>query len=54
VKSNNGRLHSIAKHSFNVNQRKELLRNSFRKGFVDRVYRKYSFKRYTEITKIWL
>ncbi|MDM2912846.1 RNA-directed DNA polymerase [Citrobacter sp. Cpo012] len=54
VKSNNGRLHSIAKHSFNVNQRKELLRNSFRKGFVDRVYRKYNFKRYTEITKIWL
>lgn len=54
VKSNNGRLHSIAKHSFTVNQRKELLRNSFRKGFVDRVYRKYNFKRYTEITKIWL
>ncbi|MEJ3968945.1 antiviral reverse transcriptase Drt3a [Citrobacter braakii] len=54
VKANNGRLHSVSQYSFNKNQRKELLRNSFRKGFIDRVYRKYNFKRYTEITKIWL
>lgn len=54
IKSNAGRLSSVAKNPFNPKQKKELLRNSFRKGFVNRVYRKYNFKRYTEITKIWL
>lgn len=54
MQSNTGRLNSVAKKPFNLKQKKELLRNSFRKGFVDRVYRKYNFKRYTEITKIWL
>ena len=54
VKSNTGRLNSIIKKPFNLKQKKELLRNSFRKGFLNRVYRKYNFKRYTEITKIWL
>lgn len=52
--SNRGRLNISAKHSLNVSQRKELLRNNFTKGFSERVYRKYNFKRYTEITKIWL
>lgn len=54
VHSNTGRLHSLVKKSFNSKQKNELLRNSFRKGFLNRVYRKYNFKRYTEITKIWL
>ncbi|MFU8907378.1 antiviral reverse transcriptase Drt3a [Proteus sp. DFP240708] len=54
VMSNRGRLSKVAKYSLSVNQRKELLRNNFTKGFAERVYRKYNFKRYTEITKIWL
>ncbi|EAV4443132.1 RNA-directed DNA polymerase, partial [Salmonella enterica] len=54
VQSNTGRLNSVIKKPFNLKQKKELLRNSFRKGFVNRIYRKYNFKRYTEITKIWL
>lgn len=52
--SNKGRLSNVAKYSLSVNQRKELLRNNFTKGFSERVYRKYNFKRYTEITMIWL
>ncbi|WP_318378550.1 antiviral reverse transcriptase Drt3a [Enterobacter sp.] len=54
VMENRGRLNSVAKYSLSLNQRKELLRNNFTKGFSERVYRKYNFKRYTEITKIWL
>jgi len=54
VQTNTGRLNSSIKKSFDSKQKKELLRNSFRKGFENRVYRKYNFKRYTEITKIWL
>ncbi|MBX9489371.1 antiviral reverse transcriptase Drt3a [Yersinia enterocolitica] len=52
--SNKGRLSNVSKYSLRVNQRKELLRNNFTKGFSERVYRKYNFQRYTEITKIWL
>lgn len=52
--SNRGRLSNVSKYSLTLSQRKELLRNNFTKGFSERVYRKYNFKRYTEITKIWL
>ncbi|KAB1382786.1 reverse transcriptase, partial [Salmonella enterica subsp. enterica serovar Schwarzengrund] len=47
VMSNRGRLNSVAKHSLSINQRKELLRNNFTKGFSARIYRKYNFQRYT-------
>lgn len=52
--SNRGRLSKASKYSLSTSQRKELLRNNFTKGFSERIYRKYNFKRYTEITKIWL
>ncbi|EEJ8487052.1 RNA-directed DNA polymerase, partial [Salmonella enterica subsp. enterica serovar Bredeney] len=37
VMSNRGRLNSVAKHSLSINQRKELLRNNFMKGFSARI-----------------
>lgn len=52
--SNKGRLSNVSKYSLSASRRKKLLRNNFTKGFSERLYRKYNFKRYTEITKIWL
>ncbi|CAI1728586.1 RNA-directed DNA polymerase [Serratia fonticola] len=52
--SNKGRINKIKNHHINKQQKKALLRNSFKKGFEERIYRKYNFKRYEEITKIWL
>lgn len=54
VKANRGRLNKLSGYSFTTTQKKQLLRNSFKKGFADRIYRKYNFKRYIEITRIWL
>ncbi|WP_084977973.1 antiviral reverse transcriptase Drt3a [Plesiomonas shigelloides] len=54
VKSNRGRFGKINFRAITINQKKEILRNSFKKGFLSRVYRAYNFNRYVEITKIWL
>lgn len=52
--SNKHRLSKKNTYSLGKNQKKELLRNSFKKGFIERIYRKYNYGRYKEITKIWL
>lgn len=52
--SNKHRINTIAKFSLNKKQKKEILRNSFKKGFSERIYRKFNYGRYSEIIKIWL
>lgn len=52
--SNKHRLNKITTNLLSKNQKKQVLRNSFKKGFIDRIYRKYNYGRYKEITKIWL
>nr|WP_314522842.1 antiviral reverse transcriptase Drt3a [uncultured Rahnella sp.] len=52
--SNKHRINKIAKFNLNKNQKKEILRNSFKKGFSERIYRKFNYGRYEEIIKIWL
>lgn len=54
IKNTSARLNKRRKKQLTKQQKKNLLRNSFRSGFNKKIHIAFTFKRSSEITKIWL
>ncbi|MFJ5253454.1 antiviral reverse transcriptase Drt3a [Serratia liquefaciens] len=54
IQNTKSRLNNGRKVSFTNTQKRELLKNSFKSGFIKRTHISFNYKRCTEIMKIWL